>query len=474
MSNVIKKFRELYLNSEISKRISRTYAICFMALIFLMNAVLWVGVSYALYHPAEATIRYSMKNIQELLSKLEDDTEYFNPNSIREPLVTGVVLRVVGNDGKIFIDTEPQYLSNETFEQNILKDPPLFADSDMDVAKIGNALVYRAKMDYNHNGENVTMYFFRTITSMNHIFDQMIMFLLFLDVFGLLAAIGVGNLVSRNVLQPIKTMTELARGIAFGQMSGRIPISSANDELTELAKTLNAMLDRLEGGIFRQQKFVSDASHELRTPATVIAGYIEILEKYGSDDKALLAESVEAIRSEAQNMKNLLESLLFLARTDQQRQKVYKEKFSVSDMIGDVVKKMQKVISTHKVELLKNDSAQIYADKTMILQMLRIFLDNATKYTPQGGKISVNSELVGEKIILSISDTGIGIAPENLEKIFERSVRIDSEDLVREVRGSGLGLSIAKWIADKHDIKIEVTSKLGEGTTFTLIIPVSR
>ena len=81
MSNVIKKFRELYLNSEISKRISRTYAICFMALIFLMNAVLWVGVSYALYHPAEATIQYSMKNIQELLSKLEDDTEYFNPNS---------------------------------------------------------------------------------------------------------------------------------------------------------------------------------------------------------------------------------------------------------------------------------------------------------------------------------------------------------------------------------------------------------
>ena len=474
MSNIIKKFRELYLNSEISKRISRTYAICFMALIFLMNAVLWVGVSYALYHPAEATIQYSMKNIQELLSKLEDDTEYFNPNSIREPLVTGVVLRVVGNDGKIFIDTEPQYLSNETFEQNILKDPPLFADSDMDVAKIGNALVYRAKMDYNHNGENVTMYFFRTITSMNHIFDQMIIFLLFLDVFGLLAAIGVGNLVSRNVLQPIKTMTELARGIAFGQMSGRIPISSANDELTELAKTLNAMLDRLEGGIFRQQKFVSDASHELRTPATVIAGYIEILEKYGSDDKALLAESVEAIRSEAQNMKNLLESLLFLARTDQQRQKVYKEKFSVSEMIGDVVKKMQKVISTHKVELLKNDSAQIYADKTMILQMLRIFLDNATKYTPQGGKISVNSELVGEKVILSISDTGIGIAPENLEKIFERSVRIDSEDLVREVRGSGLGLSIAKWIADKHDIKIEVTSKLGEGTTFTLVIPVSR
>ena len=236
---------------------------------------------------------------------------------------------------------------------------------------------------------------------------------------------------------------------------------------------MNGMLDRLQGGIFRQQKFVSDASHELRTPAAVIAGYIDILEKYGKDDKALMEESVEAIRSESQNMKNLLENLLFLARTDQDRQKVYKENFELSEVVCDVIKKMQKVCTTHTVELLKNDSATIFADKTMILHMLRIFLDNATKYTPEGGKISVSSVLVEDKIKLSISDTGIGIAPENLEKIFERSVRIDSEDLVKDVRGSGLGLSIAKWIASRHGIKIEVASKLGEGTTFTLNIPLA-
>jgi len=241
-----------------------------MSLLFLMNIAIWLTVSYALYHPAENTIQYSMKNIRELLSQLEDDTQYFNPNSIREPMVPGVVLRVVGDDGKIFIDTDPQYLSNETFEENILKSPPLLADENMDVAKLNSALVYRAKMDYTHDGEHVTLYFYRTITSMVHAFDRLTIFLLFMDVFGLLIAIGVGNLVSRNVLKPIKTMTELAREIAFGNMSGRIPISVANDELTELAKTLNEMLDRLEGGIFRQQKFVSDASHELRTPTTVI------------------------------------------------------------------------------------------------------------------------------------------------------------------------------------------------------------
>ena len=466
---ITEKIKNKYQNSKISTKITWTYAICFMILILLINFALWFGISYALYEPASRTLDYSVKNVQEILNKLEDDATYFNPNAIREPLVPGVVLRVMDNEGNIFIDTDPKYLSNSRFEENILKNPPFFADGDKDIARFRNALVYRSRLDYVHDGEHVTLYFFRTITSMSHIFDQLAIFLIFIDIFALLLAVKIGNVVSKSILEPVSAMTNLARKIAFEKIGDRVPIPPANDELTELAKTLNEMLDRLQGGIFRQQKFVSDASHELRTPATVIAGYIEILEKYGTEDKELMEESVEAIRSESQNMKNLLENLLFLARTDQDRQKIYKEKFDLSEVVGDVMKKMKKVCTTHEVELLKNDSAEIFADKTMILQMLRIFLDNATKYTPAGGKISVNSELVDGKIKLSISDTGIGIAPENIEKVFERSFRIDSENLVKDVRGSGLGLSIAKWIAENHNIKIEVASKLGEGTTFNLI-----
>ena len=472
--SIKEKIKKIYLSATISTKITWTYASCFMILILIMNFVLWFGISYALFHPAEATIEYSMQNVEELLNKLADNPAAFNPNSIREPLVPGVVLRVADSEGNIFIDTDPKYLSNEKFEENILKNRPYLANDDMEIAKLGNALVYRAQLDYVHDAEHVTLYFYRTITSMNHIFDKLAIFLICIDFFGLLFAVRIGNVVSKNILQPITTMTNLAKKIAYKKIDDRIPISPANDELTELAKTFNEMLDRLQGGIFKQQKFVSDASHELRTPATVIAGYIEILEKYGRDDKELLEESVEAIRSESQNMKNLLENLLFLARTDQDRQKIYKEKVELSEMVSDVIRKMQKVISTHEVELLKNDSAKIFADKTMILQMLRIFLDNATKYTPEGGKISVSSEKISDKIILKISDTGIGIAAENIEKIFERSVRIDSENLVKEVRGSGLGLSIAKWIAENHGIKIEVQSKLGEGTTFKLLIPVAE
>ena len=384
------------------------------------------------------------------------------------------MLRVVDERGNVFIDTDENYPSIEIFNAGLMKNPPMFADRNLAISKIGSALIYCGKMEYTHDGETVTLYFFRTITSELKLFNYLEKILLVLDIFGIIGALFVGRFFSRRILMPIKTMNELAREIAFEKMGGRIPIGTANDELNELGKTLNEMLDRLQGGISKQQKFVSDASHELRTPATVILGYIEMLERYGADDKALLDESVDAIRSEAHNMQSLLENLLFIARTDQNRQKLNKKILDLDDIVGEVMSKMKVAIKTHKVELLENTPAKIFGDETMIRQMLRIFLDNAVKYTPEGGSIKVNSTNDGEKILLSISDSGIGIAPENQDKIFDRFFRIDKESLVSEANGSGLGLSIAKWIADVHGIKISVASELGKGTTFTLEIPIAH
>lgn len=172
-------------------------------------------------------------------------------------------------------------------------------------------------------------------------------------------------------------------------------------------------------------------------------------------------------------MQMLLENMLFISRTDQKRQKLNKKNLDLDDIVGDVITKMKIAITTHKVELIKNDPAKIYGDETMIKQMIRVFLDNAVKYTPEGGSIKISSEVKDEKIFLSISDTGIGIAPENLNKIFDRFFRIDSEDLVSSANGSGLGLSIAKWIADAHNITISVESELDAGTTFILTIPLA-
>ena len=471
---VSEKIKRKFNTFEISTKITLGYAACFILLLMIINGAMWFGVMYAIYTPAENSIRYSMGQIEKVFNELETNYSEFNPNSFRGALVAGVVLRVVDEGGEVFIDTDENYPTIDMFYKGLLIDPPIFSEPDFEVAKIGSALIYCEKMDYTHEGETVTLFFFKTITSELILFDNLEKFLLILDVLGILLAINVGWMISRRVLTPIKVMNELAREIAFEKMGGRIPIGEADDELNELAKTLNEMLDRLQGGINKQQKFVSDASHELRTPAAVIKGYIEFIENYGTADEALLKENLKVIGSEAQNMQNLLENLLFLSRTDQKRQKLNKKVLDLDDIVGDVMSKMKTVVKTHKVELLKNDPVKIFGDDTTIRQMLRIFLDNAVKYTPEGGSIKVSSKIDGGKILLSISDSGIGIAPENQKKIFDRFFRIDSEDLVSEANGSGLGLSIAKWIADSHDIKISVASTLGKGTTFTLTVPIKN
>ena len=472
--SVIEKIKRRINDSGISVKITLGYAACFVILLAVINFAMWLGVMNVLYNPAERTILFSMEQIKNVFDELEENYTTFNPYAFSDALVAGVVLRVVDERGEVFIDTDSNYPSIEMFEDGILKDPPIFADDDFEVSKIGSALIYRAKMDYTHDGETVTLHFFRTITSELTTFNNLEKFLLALDILGIFLSIGAGYVLSRRILTPIKTMNELAREIAFEKMEGRIPLGTANDELNELAKTLNAMLDRLQGGIDKQQKFVSEASHELRTPAAVIKGYIDFIEIYGTADEEFLHENLKVISSEAKNMQALLESLLFLSRTDRHGQKIHKKILDLDDIVGEVMSKMKTVVKTHEVELIENVPAKIFGDETMIRQMIRIFLDNAVKYTPEGGLIKVASTIDGGKIFLSISDTGIGIALENQAKIFERFVRIDSEDLVSEVKGSGLGLSIAKWIADNHGIKISVDSEPGKGTTFILEIPIAK
>lgn len=468
--------KEKYRNAEISTKITLTYTACFIFLLIIINFVMYFGVYYALYRPAGRSIKFSMESVKNLMDTLAQNPHAFNPDSIREPLVAGVILRAIGDDGYILADTDAHYISNEDFNENIISNPSILADKNMEVASIYGALIYRAKMDYTFEGEHVSLYFFRTITSEKELLDSLTNLLMLLDIFGIIFALAFGNMTSKKILKPIKIMTEHAKKIAFGKMDGRITIPPANDELTALAKTFNEMLDRLQGGfktqeklITRQQKFVSDASHELRNPATVILGYTDILARYGVDDAEIFNESIAAIRSESQNMKNLLENLLFLARTDQNRQKLKKQKLELSAIVDDIMKKMIRTADKHCVKLLKNDFAQIFGDETTIRQMIRIFLDNAVKYTPAGGNISVASENFGGAVKLKISDTGIGIAPENLDKIFDRffrgdKARVNDGDKI----SAGLGLSIAKWIADIHGAKIEVESELGGGTIFKL------
>ena len=461
---MFKEIRSWFEIKSISKKITLTCSVSFIALIILINLAMWLSISYALYHPAEATIEHSVKNAQKILEESDQYPDDLIFHSIHKILVSGVVLRVFDDQGNLLFDTdEINYPTNELFEQNIMKNPPILADDNLKIAQIKNALVYRSDINVDKSGQHLIFYFFRTITSQKNIFDELGIFLLIIDFLSVILAIMISRFISRKVLLPIKNITKLARKISTetesDRVSERIPVPPANDEISELAKTFNEMLDRMQGDISEHKKFVSDASHELRKPLTIIEGYVEVLEKFGKTDIKLRDESLEAIRDEAQNIQTLLKTLRPRPINLKKSLKFHKKVFELSEVVETAFQRENTTVNQREMSLIQNDSAKIYGDKTTILQMIRIFLDNAIKYTHEGGSIRLSSIINGDRVLVSIADTGIGIAAENF---------------VKQAEGSGIGLAMAKEIADEHSIKIDVESTVGEGTTFTLNIPLAQ
>ena len=219
----------------------------------------------------------------------------------------------------------------------------------------------------------------------------------------------------------------------------------------------------------RQQRFVNDVSHELRTPLTIICGYVDLLESCGSEDPDLFKEAVTSIKKSAHNMKSLVESLLFLARADQGHQPLTK----VPVDLDDLLRKFIEDYPSQRVQLTKLTPCKIFGDAEFLKKMFAAFLENALRYSPSDTVVKVELTADDGEATLKFIDKGIGISKEDCAKIFDRFYRTDkARTKIGENENSvGLGLTVAKWIADHHDIEIKVKSKPGEGSTFTLTIP---
>lgn len=254
-------------------------------------------------------------------------------------------------------------------------------------------------------------------------------------------------------------------------VSSDIHISTGNRDLKRLEKAINEMLDRMRNAYKSQSRFVSDASHELRTPIAVIKGYADMLNRWGKSDPQILDEGITAIKNESENMNRLVEQLLFLARGDNGRQPVNMTAFSLSEMMEEVFTEAEMIDADHEYELEIKDKIEITADISMMKQTARILCDNAKKYTPSGNKITlrVKKNEAGENCF-EVQDTGIGIDENDIPNIFDRFFRSDPARS-RETGGTGLGLSIAKWIVDRHNGHFEVISYKDIGTRITVCLP---
>jgi len=260
-------------------------------------------------------------------------------------------------------------------------------------------------------------------------------------------------------------------GIDAGRLDTRIPIDGLQDELKNVAVAINGMLDRINESYAAQARFVSDASHELRTPIAVIQGYANLLDRWGKEDEKALAESVDAIKDEAGNMKDLVEQLLFLARGDSNRIRLSEERIKLSELIDEVAGEARMLNDTFEFKSMSDD-ADILADRALIKQALRVLIDNSIKYTDPGGEITISSARNGDSVRISVADTGIGIRPDVLPRVFDRFVRAD-ESRARATGGAGLGLSIAQWIVARHNGHMDVVSREGIGTRISMVLPAA-
>jgi len=468
-----KLFRLRYM--PISLKLTFIYASILSCIMILTSLFTLAGLYYVLYHQAEMEIQGSSDRFIELM---EAGMMPLGPGLIHEDiLMPGVVLRVKDmKNGNIIFDSAEHYPSIETAQRHMDTAPPFLANKSLQVVTLRNMQLYYRKCEVVQDGKKYELHFFKIITAERLLIQTIANSLIYMNLLGFLIALVAGFLISRRILQPIRTITKAARAIEITDLDKRIEVLPTHDELAELADTFNHMLNRIQNGFEQQRRFVSDASHELRTPVTVISGYSDMLSRWGRRDEAVLDEGIAAIKSEAVDMQGLIEKLLFLARTDQKRQVLHKERTDIQELLEDVVKKTQLIAKKHHVVLATHVFAEVYVDAIVMKQMLRIFLENSIKYTPAGGVITVSSSLENGQLKIVLQDTGIGISKENHEKVFDRFYRVDSARTKEEggAGGTGLGLSIAKWIAEQHNIVLDLESDLGKGTKIILTVPLYK
>ena len=279
---------------------------------------------------------------------------------------------------------------------------------------------------------------------------------------------ALGSLASKSMLSPIRRMIKRIDKISGDNLSTRLDDVDSQDELRELTERINKMLDNLEQSFDRQKKFVSDASHELKTPIAVIQGYSNLLLRWGKSDPAVLDESLESIAREADNMKRIVEQLLLLAKIG--RYMFTPENVELSAELSSVMDGYSLVCKTHKFEFVSNGEIFAKLDRNMFTECVRAVIDNAVKYSDENTAVTVTLKSEDGYAVIKIADCGQGISEADLPHIFDRFYRCD-KSRNRGAHSSGLGLTIAKSIVEMMGGTIEAESELKKGSVFTLRFP---
>jgi two-component system OmpR family sensor kinase len=289
-----------------------------------------------------------------------------------------------------------------------------------------------------------------------------------------LASLG-GYFLARKSLAPVMAMSSQAGRISAKNLHERLPIQNAKDELGRLAASFNELLERVDQSFERQRRFMSDASHELRTPAAILRGESEVALSRTERPAEEYRESLAVLHAEAQRLTQIVEDLFTLTRADAGQYPLSPHEFYLDELVADCTHAARSLASAKQISLTCEvpEELLIRADEALLRRMILNLLDNAIKYTPAGGRVTVSCGRSGAEYALSVTDSGPGIPAELQQRVFERFFRVDKARTRSEHDGggAGLGLSIARWIAEAHHGRLILVRSDASGSTFSALLP---
>ncbi|MEZ4713846.1 MAG: HAMP domain-containing sensor histidine kinase [Caldilineaceae bacterium] len=476
----------------------------------LFSLLVYMALSNSLYNQLEAETQSQARDVSDFLMQQIDPPRTYTSLTTVETYEMPVLLRLVelpklvvlsgAGDVQVFDAHSGEVLKHSN---NISGRPKYISDAaklaianqqtyDNYVRTKKGMLLYVYSAPFEVQGQQLGIQIVQSAASIEHFLQQVSYYLLIGTSLSLvLAAIG-GAYLARRALAPIYSITNTASGITrTGDLSRRLTISNDVSEVGVLATTFNDMLERIQRLFKTQERLIADVSHELRTPLTTIQGNVELLRRMetslaqkdqadapipAAEMDAIFNESLQEVEAEADRMARMISDLLLLAQADSGELQLTYEPVEMDTLLLDVFRQARRIAERAKgaealqISLGGEDQALVRGDRERLRQLLLNLAENAVKYTPAGGQVTLGLENKDGWVYIYVRDTGIGISQEDQAQIFERFYRTDKARS-REMGGSGLGLSIAQWIAQAHHGYIKVESTLQEGSTFTVVLP---
>lgn len=484
-------------NLKLEDRISANYALLFLVLILVSNIILVYSLQSQSNKVREVSANNKMQEINSFLDKVgifSDKTNVltldFNPEIVEGKKVIHVkpfnpgeenylyVLEIKQNKDSVIpintigdTDTEEASITNEQMVELLEEFHLEDNDSEGKIINIENNKYFVFKVSREIKNYKFNIYTLKNITQENQIYKRLEYLVILFTIIGVVITIIVSKVMSRRILKPINNVIKTAKSISTDDLSKRIEIPKEEDELQNLTLIINEMLDRLETSFENQTKFVSDASHELRTPLAIIKGYAEIIRKRGTADIDIFVESIDSIISETDNMRNLIQKLLFLAKGEITKINTKFIDIDANEMVQQIHSDTVVSTKSHNFHLEMGENYKIKGDETLLQQAIRALIENATKYSEPHTNIYIKSVIKDGFGRISIRDEGVGISDEDAKRIFDRFYRVDLSR-TKATGGTGLGLAIVKRIVEIHNGKIEIDSKINEGTEISIVLPI--